>query len=184
MRNIRAARRYAVALMAVAEEQHVIDQVAADLELVAQVLRSSRGMRLLVANPVVSRGTKKSIFKEMFSARVGEETRAFLVLLISKHREVLMLEIAEQFVVLRDEKYGIVNVDVTSAVELAETQATELRARLEQYTQKNVRVRFLLDPSIKGGLLVRIGDTMVDVSVTHQLEELRQRFLEGGAELN
>jgi F-type H+-transporting ATPase subunit delta len=184
MKNIRAARRYAVALMAVAEEQHAIDRVASDLELVANVLKSSREMRLLLTNPVISPGTKKSVFREIFSARVGEETLVFLFLLVSKRREPLMLEIAEEFSALRDEKYGIVNVDVTSAIELAGGQEKELKEQLERYTRKKVRIRTLLDASIKGGLLVRIGDTVLDVSVKHQLLQLRQRFLEGGAKLN
>jgi F-type H+-transporting ATPase subunit delta len=184
MKNLRAARRYAVALMAVAEEQNAIDRVAADLELVANVLKSSREMRLLLTNPVIPAGTKKSIFREMFGAHVGKETLAFLIVLVSKHREPLTLEIAEQFVALLDEKYGIMNVDVTSVIELGSGQEKELKEQLERYTKKKVRVRILLDATIKGGLLVRIGDTVLDVSVKHQLLELRKRFLEGGPELN
>lgn len=180
MKNIRAARRYAVALMSVAEEQNAIDRVASDLDGVRKVLRDSRELRLVVASPVISVGVKKSIFRDLFATRAGRETMAFLELLIRKRREILMMEIAEQFAALRDEKYGVVNVDVTSAIELAMPQEKELQEQLERFTRKKVRVRFSLDRSIQGGLLVRVGDTVVDISVKHQLEQVRQRFLGGG----
>jgi len=184
MKNLRAAHRYAVALMAVAEEQHVVDRVASDLELVGSVIRGSREVQLFIASPVIFVGRKKSVFRALFGTRVGRETLAFLELLVTKRREALIANIAEQFATLRDEKYGIVNADVTSAVELDPPQGQELKEHLERFTKKKVRVRFSLDRSIIGGLLVRIGDTVLDVSVKHQMEQLRQRFLEGGPELN
>ena len=184
MRNIRAARRYAVALMAVAEEQKAIDRVAADLELIGSVVQNSREMQLLVASPVIAVGKKKAVFRELFAARVAKETVTFLELLLKNRREMLIPEIAVQFAALKDEKYGVVNVEVLSAVDLAPSQEQALREQLERYTRKIVRIRFSRDLSIKGGLLVRIGDTVLDISVKHQLEQLRQRFLGGGPELN
>ena len=181
MKNVRVARRYAKALMGAAEGQRSIDSTSKDLETIASSLRSSRQFRLFVASPVVSAAKKTEVFKQVFGARIGKDTMAFIDMLIAKQREGVLLDIIEQFNALCDEKFGIVNVDVTSAVEFTPPQEQNLQTQLERYTRKKVRVRFSLDRAIKGGLLVQIGDTVLDASIRHQLELLRERFLEGGA---
>ncbi len=184
MKRTRAARRYAMALMAVAEERNAVDRIAADIELIDATLRVSRDLKLLTVSPVVTPAKKKGAYHAVFADRVGGETMSFLDLLVSKEREALLPEIADQYSRLRDEREGIVRVDVTSAVELAVPQQQKLRERLEKYTGKKVRIRFELDGSLKGGLRVQIGDTVLDASVRRQLELLRAKFLEGGPGLN
>jgi len=179
MKKARASRRYALALMGVAEEQNAVDRIASDLELIDSTLRVSRELRHLIASPVVNPSKKKGAIHAIFGERIGGETRVFIDLLVDKERASLLPEIAEQFARLRDDKEGIVNVDVTSAAELAPAQRQNLRANLERYTGKKVRVRVSLDGSLKGGLRVQIGDTVLDASVRRQLELLRLKFLEG-----
>ena len=181
MKNPRVARRYAAALMTAAEQQKNIDGTAADLDLVGRLLRESRDLRRLIASPIVSPARKRAVFKEVLGTRIGNETLRFIDLLITKGREGVLPEIIQQFELERDEKYGIVNVDVRSAVEFTEPQEKSLQAQLEKHTKKKVRVRFALDKSIQGGLVVKIGDTVLDASVRHQLELLRERFISGGA---
>ncbi len=69
---------------------------------------------------------------------------------------------------------------MTSAIEFTPSQRKDLADELERYTRKKVRVRIAVDKAIKGGLVVRIGDTVLDASVRRQLEILRERFLSGG----
>lgn len=173
-----------MALMAVAEDLHAVDRIAGDLEGVAQTIRGSRELQLLLLNPVVSPGKKKGIFREIFSSRTGKETLALVEMLIDRNREHIFPETAEQFAKLRDEKEGIVNVAVTTAVDLIPAQETALKKQLERYTRKNVRIRILHDRSIQGGLLMQIGDTVLDASVKHQLDLLRRKMLEEGPGTN
>ena len=79
---------------------------------------------------------------------------------------------------------GIVSIDVTSAVEFTPSQEKDLNNELERYTKKKVRVRLTVDRAIKAGLVVRIGDTVLDASMRRQLELLKARFLEGGPSTN
>jgi F-type H+-transporting ATPase subunit delta len=183
MRNVRAAWRYAQALMSVAEERHEIEAVAKDIDLMGTVLSRSRELRLLVASPVIREGKKQAVFQELFGARVGRTTISFMNLLLRKRREIFLPDVIKHFHVLRDEKEGIVVVDVACREELTGTQRQELLGRLEQYTGKKVRMRFTVDQAIKGGLVVRIGDTVLDVSVRRQLERIRECFLEGGSRM-
>jgi F-type H+-transporting ATPase subunit delta len=106
---------------------------------------------------------------------------AFLELLVEKQREENLLGIIEQFLVLRDAKYGIVNVEVASAVEITTQQEKNLSEKLEHYTRKKVRIRFSLDNALQGGLVVRIGDTVLDASIKRQLELMREQFAGGYA---
>ena len=177
MKNVRAARRYATALMADAEQKKMIDAVARDLESLGRLLRESRDLRQLVASPLITAGKKLHFFDELLGSRTARETLDFLHLLVGKHREPLLADIIDQFAVLLNEKLGIVVVDVTSAIEFAPPQEKAIHDRLERYTQKKVRVRFSLDKAIKGGMVVRIGDTVLDASIKHQLELLRKRLV-------
>jgi F-type H+-transporting ATPase subunit delta len=182
MKNLRAARRYAVALLSVAEERRVLESVAKDMESVARTLRASRELQVLVRSPIVTSPRKLAIFRELFSARIGAEAMQFVELLIRKQREALLPEVVEEFLALRDERTQIVNVDVTAAVEIASAQEKELKGVLERQTGKHVRMRVTQDPDIMGGLVVRIGDTVLDGSVRHQLEQLHRRFVEGASQ--
>lgn len=179
MKNLRAARRYAVALLEVAEERHALESVAKDMETVGEALRMSRELRVLVRSPIITSLRKVAIFKELFSTRVGAETMQFLELLIRKQRDALLPELVDEFLALRDERLKIVNVDVSAAVEIADAQQKDLQGVLERHTGKHVRLRITHDPGIVGGLVVKIGDTILDGSVRHQLEQLHRRFVEG-----
>lgn len=180
MKNVRVARRYARALMTVAEERKALDRTAADLETIGSLVRGSRELRLFLARPIVSEQKKRTVLKELFAQSLGALTMEFLMLLVAKQRETELLEIIEQFGEIRDEKFGIVNVDVISAVDLSTPQEQELTRKLELQTMKKVRVRFSIDKSVRGGFLVRIGDTVLDATLRHQLDLLRERFTEGG----
>lgn len=165
--------------MAAAEEARAGEAIAEDLQLIGATLQKSRDLRLLVASPIVPAAKKASIFKALFSSRVSPHTMAFLDLLIAKQREEVLVDAIREFMALRDVKLGIVNIDVVSAIEFTRPQEDALRGQLERYTRKKVRLHFSLDPGIKGGIVVRVGDTVLDASIQHQLEVLGARFVSG-----
>jgi F-type H+-transporting ATPase subunit delta len=180
MKNLRVARRYAAALMSAAEQRGTMQAVSAELEAIGKLLQDSREFSLLVGSPVISAARKISVFRELFESRVGVEVMSFLVLLAEKGREEVLPEIIEQFQSLVRDRLGVVQVEVTSAVDLTDEQEQMLRRRLEAYTKKKVRMTVGLDKEIQGGLLIQIGDTILDGSLQHQLEVLRERFVKGG----
>jgi F-type H+-transporting ATPase subunit delta len=176
MTHSRAARRYAAALMAALDIDKAAERVAQDLQMVAATLRHSRELRMLVASPIVRGDKKASVFKALFASRVGPHTMGFLDLLIAKQREGILEETIEQYMKLRDIQQGIVNIDVVSAVELTQKQVDALKEQMERVSGKKARLRLGLNPGIKGGIIVRVGDTVLDASVRHQLEILAERF--------
>lgn len=184
MATARVALRYAAALMQAAEQRSAVDTVGSDLEGIRRSLAASRELQLVVASPIITPGKKRTILSDLFGSRVGPLTLDFLILLVSKGREPLLREIAEQYQRLRDERQGIVTVDVTSAVSLTGSEEERLRTQLKRTTGKTVRLRVAVNPSIRGGLVIRIGDTVSDASVTRQLELLRERFLTSSLHVN
>lgn len=180
MKNIRVARRYALALLIAAKGGEMLEVIARDLDRVGEVIEVSPEFRLLLRNPVVTPRKKTAVLEELFERGLGKETMTFLRLLVQKGREEHLPEVIEQFRVLLDDMRGIVAVEVTSAVALSRDQERRLQKELEQYTGKQVRMDPKLDNSIRGGIVARIGDTVIDGSIAHQLDLLREHMAEGG----
>lgn len=181
MKKTRVAKRYAQALLMTADSPGAIDEIAADLERIKNVFDGSRDLRRFIDSPIVSAEKKLTMLRELFTSRVNATTMSFINLLVVKQRAGAMLEVIEQYFALRDIKYGIINVHVASAVEITPQQEKNLSERLEQYTRKKVRVRFSLDTALKGGLIVKIGDTVLDSSIKRQLELMHEQFAHGHA---
>ncbi len=177
MADIRVARRYALALIDLAEEASQLDTVRKDMELVLQTVKRSRDLQLFLESPIIREDKKKQILSELFKGKISAMTTKFLELLAEKNREGLLPEIIGQFRELHNERLGIVEVLVTSAVKLTKTQQQELERQLEQYTNKKVTAKYGIDPVLKGGFVARIGDTVLDASVKRQLELLREKFV-------
>jgi F-type H+-transporting ATPase subunit delta len=177
MANYRVAHRYGTALLQSAEEEHLLEQTAVDVEMIAQTVRASRELRLALASPVVEKAKKKRILDELFGRKLTPVTARFLDLLTEKDREGQLLDILDEFLHLLDERRGILRVEVTSAVDLTEAEKTRLRSHLETHTGKSIIPTFRRDPTILGGFIVRLDDSVMDASLTHQLNLLRERFL-------
>lgn len=176
MRNIRVARRYAQAVMDLGAEQKTLDRLAEDFSLLRQALQESWEFRAFLKSPVIGTEKKKTVLRGMFQARLSDSMLAFLDLITEKKREDVLGQIIEEFFNLRDERMGIVNVDVRAAVELSDDHHRGIAKRFESITSKKVRISFSLDKQLKGGFIARIGDTVYDGSVRRQLELLRERF--------
>lgn len=184
MRDSRVAKRYAMALMESAREQHVLEEIARDVQLLHGVIKDSREFRLFLSSPVISIEKKRKIVTQLFTEQLHPITYTFLHMLIEKGRENVLPSIITQFYSLHDEILGIISVDVKTVVPFSGIQEKVLLTQLEEYSGKKVRVTFSLDKSIQGGFIARAGDTIFDGSVRRQFERLRERFAQGGPERN
>jgi F-type H+-transporting ATPase subunit delta len=178
MSNLRTANRYAEALMATAEELHVLKQVSDDFIVLRRIFQESHEFQLFLKSPVVKKEKKQQVFEATFGKILQPLTLKFLSFLTEKGREDILLDIMEAFFRIQDETMGVINVQVKSAVELSTQQKTQLVQQFEVYSKKKVRIEVSLDPKLIGGFIARVGDTMFDGSVKRQLELLRKRFTE------
>lgn len=179
MRETRTAHRYAKALIDLGEEMKNLEVLFKDFEFVEAVILSSRDFSLFLRNPIINSVKKKRLLREVFGVRVSEMALKFILLLVTKNREMLLAGIITEFNHLRDEKLGILNVDVKTAVAFSSGQQESLIRQIGSVTKMKVKAKYQIDPTLKGGFKVQFKDTVWDASVRHQLALLRKRFAGG-----
>lgn len=183
MSDLTTARRYATALNDETKQQGLTERVDADVDLIRESLAGSRELVHFFQSPIIPRDKKQAVIDRLFGERVHPLVLRFMHLIVSKERETLMPAIAEAYRDLRDEALNIVEAEARSALELTEAEREKLVNVLGSMTGKKIRLNVRTDPGLIGGLIVRVGDTVYDGSVRHQLSVLRER-LEHGSHLN
>lgn len=180
MLNQKVAFRYAKALYDAAKKENMTSVVRQDIEWIANTLNSSRDLQNLVNSPIVPNWRKKEIFKELFEQKVNKITFLFVELLANKHREVYLIDIIEQFENIYNAEHNIQKVEISSARELSDSIKQKFLDKLTGSTGKSIVPTYKVDPSIKGGILVKINDKVHDFSVRNQLEIVRDILNKGG----
>jgi F-type H+-transporting ATPase subunit delta len=175
------ARRYAQALTEEAQSTGALDASDADVALLTETLDGSRDLRMALTSPVVSHDKKLAILTRLFDGKVSDLTLRFLRLLVSKQRDGEIPVILDAYRQLRDERTGTVQALVRTATPLSPDAADRLKAALEARSGATVRMDLRVDPSLIGGLVVRLGDVVYDRSVKHQLDTLRGQLAERAA---
>jgi F-type H+-transporting ATPase subunit delta len=172
------ARRYAKALLTIGVQQQTYDALGKELERVADTLRSSPELRTALENPIFPLEKRKLILDELSRRLALSKTvRNFVLLLADKGRIAALPDIARVHRTLIDEHAGRVRAVVTSARPLDPMLETRLKTALEKSSGKTVLLEKREDPSIVGGLVTQLGDTVYDGSVRTQLQQLRDELL-------
>jgi F-type H+-transporting ATPase subunit delta len=171
------AYRYARSLMELAQEKGVLAGVQEDMRLVAETCFGSRELIVLLNSPVVKADKKDRILNQVFAGKIGQLTVSFMGILVRKGRERLLPDVAAAFSELYKIEKGIVVAQVGSAVPLSENARAQVRALAEkQHPGKTIELVEKVDPSLIGGIIIRIGDEQYDGSVSRQLTDLRREF--------
>ena len=169
------AKRYARALLAVTEN---VEDVEGSLLSLKEVYRTNDAFRRALHEPRIPRSKRMSLLRKPFEGKLGKPFEEFLDLLVDKHRVDLIPDIADAFDRLADASRGVVRVQVRSWKPLDSKMQATLQAKLVEITKRKVEMDVQTDPSLKGGMLVKIGDTVIDGSVASRLKELRERLME------
>ncbi|MDZ4745297.1 MAG: ATP synthase F1 subunit delta [bacterium] len=169
----RIAERYATALLNTANEVGKAQEVDRDLRMILDTYKSHFDLRAILRSPVVSPFHKKRIVEELWSESIDPLTMDFLKLVIRKGREGFMPEIVQAFDTRLDTQQKLVRVGVTSAVELNDSEKKNVLDAVTKKTGKEAMGTFFVDPSVLGGITLRIGDTVMDGTLKRQLEQLR-----------
>lgn len=180
MRETRTGNRYAKAILQLAEEEKKTDQLTSDFNLLDGLIKKSRDLRLLLDSPIINRQKKKKALSAIFEKKVGDITLKFLLLLTDKNREALLPSIISQYNRLLDEKNNVVNAEVITVVPFTDSQAQEIKKKLERITRKTVRLSFKINAKLIGGFKVRIEDTVFDGSILQQFKLIKDRFTAAG----
>ena len=167
------ARVYASALFEAAKDRGKLDAIREQLGQFADTLAESRDMQLFFFSPYFSSTEKEEGLKRAI-ADAEPELVNFLELLIEKHRMPVLFRIRRQYDALWAKENKRLGVTVTSAVELDPEIAERIGAEIEQQTGNTVELQSRVDPDILGGLVVQVGNMVLDTSIRSRLEKLRK----------
>jgi F-type H+-transporting ATPase subunit delta len=172
------ARRYAEAALSIAERDSSLETWVAALETATGRLGAPELMRVL-ADPALSFDARRSVAEQVMGDTVTGGPRNLVLLLVRRGRIELLPEVAAQLRRLYDQRQGMVKATVTSASPLTDADVSALRDRLAGMTGGRVDISLQVDPDILGGVMVRVGDRLIDGSIRGRLERLRTRLAAG-----
>lgn len=176
MRISKAANRYAKSLLDLSVEQGKLEEVYKDMDSVAKTLAGSRDLMVMLKSPVIKPESKSKVLTEVFSGNVGEMTFKFIALITEKGRESLLGGIASAFVLQYKAFKNISQAEVISAAPLDGESKTKVEALLQKLAPGLSELKESIDPELIGGFVIKVGDQMIDASVSTQLRELRREF--------
>lgn len=171
--DFRAARRYAGALFGLAQDRNELQQVATSLNAVAQVTSASAELMTVLHHPRITQARKKEILAHVFGGQVNTDVEHLLLMMVEKDRATIIPNVAAQFNRLMDNHLRETDAEATSAIPMTPEQESALLERLQAVTGMSVRLKTRVDANILGGLIIRIGDKLIDASVATQLQSMK-----------
>lgn len=172
------ARVYARSLFEVAREQGKLDLLREQLGLLADALSENRDLALFFFSPYFSTAEKQAALEKLLDG-ADEQFLNFLGLLIENHRMPVIFRARREYDRLWERENRLLPVVLTSAVELDAQTIEDLGARIGERTGRTVTLTKRVDPDILGGIVVQVGNSILDASIRNRLEQLRTQVAQG-----
>jgi len=177
MSDLVVAKRYAVALFQLAKEKNLLDQMEEELRVVREVVSENAELNSILKSPKVSKDKKQQLIQSSFSSLTPYVINTLLIL-IDRHREDHIAQVASDFIELADNEKGVAEATVTSVRPLTEEESKELSAAFAaKLGKKSLRIQNIVDSNLLGGLKLRVGNRIYDGSLQGKLERLERQLL-------
>lgn len=168
------AGRYALAIFELAQEEKAVDAVAQDFASLKQLIAESTDLARLIRAPVFSREEQATGMNGVLHRMEASPlTRRFVLLLASKRRLFVLPDIIRVYREMVSRQRGEMSAQVTSARPLSEGETAELKAVLKSKLSRDVQLETSIDPSLLGGLIVKVGSRMINSSLRTKLNGMR-----------
>ena len=168
------AEVYARSLFEVAKEHDSLDEIHEQIDEFADELSGNRQLQVFFFSPYFSSGEKKDGVAKVIDGG-NEYFVRFLELLAEKHRLPVMFRIRREYDAMWAKEQRLLEVSVTSAIELDEETVKTIGDRIQEQTGQRVELSASVDPDVIGGLVIRVGNIVLDASVRNRLERLRRQ---------
>ena len=176
MTGSRAATRYAKAILGYAQEQGSLEAVHSDMLEISKVVESNDELRQLIESPVIKSELKSKVLKEVFGG-CSDSTEKLFALLLENNRIEIIGMVADKFIARYDELKGKENAVVTTAVALTKELEAKILEKVTSLTGKEITLVKIVDESIIGGFILRVGDQQFDASIANKLNNLKRDFV-------
>jgi F-type H+-transporting ATPase subunit delta len=178
MPRLGAGRRYAEAAFELAARDNAVDAWQRDLTFAAELARNERVARA-ADNPAVPVAERRKMVRQLLASRVSPLALNLGLLLAERGRFSVLPDVSAEYDALVRKSRGIIAATVTTPGPLSKQELAAVKKRVEQLAGAHVELSTATDPSLLGGLRVRIGDLQIDASVSGRLERLRARLVQG-----
>ncbi|MGB3532540.1 MAG: ATP synthase F1 subunit delta [Microcoleaceae cyanobacterium] len=167
------AEPYATALMSLAQSKNLTDEIGDNVRSLLNLLDNSEELQQFLANPVIKTDDKKAVISQVVGDQVNSYLRNFLMLLVDRSRILYLDRIGQQYLALLRKLNQTVLAEVTSTVELNDGQKDALVQRVKQITNAtDVEIQTKIDPSLIGGVVIKMGSRVIDASIRGQLRRI------------
>ena len=164
-------------MFAVASEENRMDEFFEAAVGLTEVLRTNEDFGKLMSHPKIIQEDKVKIIEETFDGRIPKEMVGLMTLMVTKGRETDFLAVFDYFVDLVKEEKKIGKADVTTAIPLSEKQKEQVVEKLLATTKyESFEMNYVVDKSLIGGMIVRIGDRVIDSSIQTKLSNLSREL--------
>lgn len=171
----RAAIRYAKAILDIAQTSGKAEAINNDMNSIITAVAESAELKDFLSSPVIKMEVKKSALSEIFS-NVQAETQSLFNLLFENKRYEILESIAVQYTKLYDVSNGVEVAKVTTAFPITAELETKVLAKIAEFSKNKITIENIVDPSIIGGFILRVGDQQYNASVASKLSELKREF--------
>ncbi|MFV0541902.1 MAG: ATP synthase F1 subunit delta [Aestuariibaculum sp.] len=175
MAGARAAIRYAKAVLSLAVDNKTDEVVNKDMKLIAKTIAESSDLKEALLSPVITSSVKKTILLSVFS-KTAKETTSLINTLVENNRVSILENIAVKYTQLFEAAKGIEVATVTTAIALDSKFEAQVIAKAKALTGKEIEVKNIIDKTIIGGFILRVGDKQYDASVANKLDKLKREF--------
>ena len=175
MSGIRAAIRYAKAILEIADSKGVASEVSADMTSIATTITGNSELTHFIQNPLIKTDIKKNVVLEVF-ASVNPVTQSLFHLLLENKRFEILAAIAVEYNNLFDVMNGVEVAKVTTAFPMDAALEAKVLAKIATFSDKKVTIENTVDASIIGGFILRIGDKQYNASVANRLHVLKREL--------
>jgi F-type H+-transporting ATPase subunit delta len=169
----KVAEPYAEALLDLAKSNDSLKETTNDMNIVSQFLANSSDLKKFLGNPLITRGAKKNVVKDILGEQISGNTLKFLLLLIDRNRISFLESVAQKFLELSYKQESIEIAKITSSIQLSAEQQKEIAEKLKIITgAKQIKLALRIDPQLIGGFTIEIGSKMIDTSIRGQLKQI------------
>ncbi|PLX12598.1 MAG: ATP synthase F1 subunit delta [Marinilabiliales bacterium] len=169
--------RYAKSLFLLAEEKNQLDKIKRDIDLILQWFEDNEDVNTLFDHPIIKSSKKAEILTKIFKNQVSEDTLSFLHLVVKNKRENHLKHICNYFIVLYKKARGIRTAVLTTSFELTRTHKESVKKSIESTFKSSIELQTKVNESVLGGLIIQVDDKQLDLSVSRQIQELRNQFI-------
>jgi F-type H+-transporting ATPase subunit delta len=173
------ARRYAEAAFEIGVENQTLDRWLNDLRTIADYL-GARQLTFILSEPNIQFERKEQVVRDLLQDKVQKDALGLALLIVERQHVEGVKQVRDEFERLYDNYRGQAHAELTTAAPLDDDLREQVKADLQRVTGKRIILHERVDPTILGGAIARVGDTLIDGSVRRKLSLLRQQILRGG----